>query len=48
MCINEACIYESIIPTLDELYETLIAAAKSDYQKETLRTAFDKAMEEYN
>ncbi len=48
LCINEACVYESIIPTLDELYETLIAAAKSDSQRETLRAAFDKAMEEYN
>lgn len=48
LCVNEACIYESIIPTLDELYETLIAGAKSDYQRDTLRAALDKAMEEYN
>jgi hypothetical protein len=48
LCINEACLYESIIPTLDELYATLISSAKSDYQRETLATALATAMEEYN
>jgi hypothetical protein len=47
LCINQACLYESIIPTLDELYESLIEGAKSEEQKEVLRRAFEKAQEEY-
>jgi hypothetical protein len=47
LCINEACLYESIIPTLDELYESLISAAKTDEQKAILQKAFEKAQEEY-
>lgn len=41
LCINEACLYESIIPTIDELYASLIAAAKSDEQKAILQKAFE-------
>ncbi|GAB4247943.1 MAG: hypothetical protein Kow00129_08570 [Thermoleophilia bacterium] len=48
LCINEALCYESVIPTIDELYETLIEAAKSEEQKQILRDAYDDFMEEYN
>ncbi|MHB0980459.1 MAG: hypothetical protein ACYC5Q_10405 [Thermoleophilia bacterium] len=47
LCVNAECVYESIIPTLDELYETLIGAAFSDDQRETLKKAHAKAQEEY-
>ncbi len=47
LCINEACLYESIIPTLDELYDSLIAAARTSNQKDILSHALKKAMEEY-
>jgi hypothetical protein len=47
LCINEACVYESIIPTMDELYETLIGAAKTDEQKAVLQAAYKKFEEEY-
>lgn len=47
LCINEACVYESIIPTLEELYESLIAAAKTSNQKDILTHAMKKALEEY-
>jgi len=47
LCVNTECVYESIIPTMDELYETLIGAAHSDEQRETLRKAYATAQEEY-
>ena len=48
LCINKALCYESVIPTIDELYETLIENANSDEQRETLRKSYDSFMEEYN
>lgn len=47
LCVNKELSYESIIPTLDELYETLLGAATSDEQRDTLKKAHAKAQEEY-
>jgi len=47
LCVNEVCVYESIIPTMDELYETLIGAAKTDEQRAVLQKAFEKYEAEY-
>jgi len=47
LCINEQLCYESVIPTIDELYGTLISMAKSDEQRAILQKAFDKFMAEY-
>ncbi len=48
LCIGEQLCYESVIPTIDELYETLIDNAKSEEQKTILKTSYDEFLEEYN
>ena len=47
LCVGEQLCYESIIPQIDELYETLINAANDDEQKAILQKAYDKFMAEY-
>jgi hypothetical protein len=47
LCIDEALCYESVIPTIDELYEKLIEVAHDDNQRAILQTAYDKFQAEY-
>ncbi len=48
LCIGEQLCYESVIPTIDELYETLIDNANTEEQKTILKDSYDEFMEEYN
>ena len=48
LCIGEQLCYESVIPTIDELYETLIDNANTEEQKTILKNSYDEFMEEYN
>jgi hypothetical protein len=47
LCIDETLCYESVIPTIDELYEKLIEVAHDDHQRTVLQTAYDKFQAEY-
>lgn len=47
LCINEKLVFESIIPTSEELYDALKEGARNDEQRETLERAFEKSEEEY-
>jgi len=47
LCINEELVFESIIPTFEELYDALLEGAHSDEQKVVLQSAFDEAKKEY-
>jgi hypothetical protein len=47
LCINGEKVFESLIPTLDEIYEGLIARAKSEEQREILKAAWRLAEAEY-
>jgi len=48
LCIGEQLCYESVIPTIDELYEKLLELANTDEQRRVLQDSYDKFMEEYN
>jgi hypothetical protein len=47
LCIDKTLCYESVIPTIDELYEKLIELSHDDAQKAILQTAYDKFQAEY-
>jgi hypothetical protein len=47
LCINGVKVFESVIPTIDELYEALVAGARDEAQAATLRAAWRRAAEEY-
>jgi hypothetical protein len=47
LCVDERRVFESVIPSLDELYGALIDAARSDEQRAVLQEAYRQAQDDY-
>lgn len=48
LCIDGTKVFESVIPTIDEIYGALIDAARDEEQARVLRAAYERAREEYD